>query len=472
MRLRQLLPWLFPLLVTAQPQQLLQEWKASKALAGASYAYCVREQKSGTILGEYNSGTLLIPASTLKVLTTLAALDVLGKDFRFKTKLIHTGTFDAKTGILNGDLIIVGSGDPSLESENYSNEKAPVTDVWARALKDKGVKEIKGRIIGDASALERAVPEQWIWGDIANYFGAVPCGLTYKDNKFKLIFSTAESGSKAALTGTAPNYKQQPYNISCDVIAKGSEDEAYVYGDPFGWTKTVKGTLPPNQSRYEVEAALPDPALLCAEDLYQSLLKAGIRCPLQVVQSNYKNNDSLKGNTLYTHVSPGLESLIYFTNLKSNNLYCESLLMAMGKGSAKTGLAAVRKALTARGLSAEAYFMTDGSGLSRANTCTAAFQSELLCAAAKDSLVYRILKHSFPVAGKSGSMSNVGKGSGIENNMSAKTGYINRARAYCGYVKSRSGKELAFSVMLNNYNCSAREAKQYLEKLMLSFYEY
>ena len=471
MHIRLLVCVLLPFCLCAQPMAVLNEWKNDVSLSGASYGFCVRDVSTGKILAEHNPASLLIPASTLKLLTTSAALDLLGNNFHFQTHLLYTGTFNKQTGVLQGDLIIRGSGDPSLESENFAGVKISVTDLWAKALKDKGLREIKGRIIADASCFSRAVPDQWIWGDIGNYYGAVPCGLSYRDNKFKVLFQSKESGSKAQVLGTQPNYVLRPYSIVSEVIGKGSEDEAYVYGDPFGWEKKISGTIPPNQAKYEVEAALPDPALLCAEDFLKSLVKAGIVCTKVSAQSSYQKNDSLKGTWWYTHNSPSLDKIIFYTNTKSINLYCESLVLTMGKGDYKAGLAAIKKYLVSKGLNADAFYMSDGSGLSRSNTCTANLLSELLVMVAKDSAIASTMKHSLPQAGKSGSMSNIGKGSAIEQNMVAKTGYITRARAYSGYVKTKSGKELAFSVMLNNYTCSAREAKLKLEKWLISLAE-
>lgn len=461
---------LIPALLQSQISRVLGDWKNYREFKGASFGYYVMNVRSNSVVAEHNAHELMIPASTLKIITTAAALNILGPKFRYETKILYAGNFNSSTGILDGDLIIAGSGDPSLQSEYFSKDN--VLETWAKALKAIGLKEVKGKIIGDASAFERTVPGEWIWADIGNYFGATPCGLTYIDNKFKLFYTSGASGTEAKLTGTSPIYPGKDYRILSNVKAKGNEDEAYVYGDPFSFDKEVKGTIPPNKTNYEVEAALPDPALLCAELLCNELEKAGILCQKKSVQSNYKNiPGQTNKKTLYTHYSPTLDKLIYFTNLKSNNQYCESLLRVLGKGNSKEGIEAVKLFCKERGLNTEELFMSDGCGLSRANLATPAFIAQLLCKIAKDSVQYKVLNNSFPVAGKSGSMSSIGKGQFIEDNMHAKTGYINHARAYCGYLKSRSGQELAFSIMLNNYTCTAREAKLKLEQFLIELGE-
>lgn len=457
---------------SAQVSALPDTWKADKDLKSATIGFCVLDAKSGEVISEYNSHTYLIPASTLKVVTTAAGLGILGGNYRFETRISHTGTFDRTTGIINGDIIIYGHGDPTLQSENFTRDSMQVTDRWAAVLKEKGVKEIKGKIIGDASFFDRSIPSNWIWADINNYFGVAPCALSYADNKFKIVYSSKAAGSKAEIVKTEPSYLNHEFTINSNVIAKGTEDDAFVYGDPFSYTKEVSGKIPPNKTDFEVEAALPDPALLCAEKLYLSLIKVGIKCSLKSIESNYKKpSDSVvvEKTTLHSHFSPPLEKIVYFTNLKSNNHYCETILRAIGKGSMYLGIDAVKNYWQKQGLDVNELYMVDGSGLSRANTVSTNFQASLLSKMYRDSSAqYKMFNSSLPVAGKSGSMSSIGKGTFLENNMRAKTGYINRARGYCGYVKTKSGKELAFSVLFNNYNCSAPAAKTKIEKFLVA----
>ncbi|MGZ3901389.1 MAG: D-alanyl-D-alanine carboxypeptidase/D-alanyl-D-alanine endopeptidase [Bacteroidia bacterium] len=461
-----------PLIFKAQLNTVLEDWKADKDLKNSSIGYCVMDAKTSEVISEYNSHQYLIPASTLKVVTTAAGLGILGPGYRFETTLCYTGTFDKSTGIINGDLVIYGHGDPTLQSENFFKDTTQVTDRWANVLKAKGVKEIKGRIVGDASFFERTIPGHWIWADINNYFGVTPCALSYNDNKFKVVYCSKDAGCKADVIKTMPSYLNNSITINSNVIAKGTEDDAYVYGDPFSYTKEVSGKIPPNKSNFEVEAALPDPALLCAEMLYTSLLKLGIKCKAGQIESVYKKADSTATRTtIYSYYSPPLEKIVYFTNLKSNNHYCETILRAIGKGSMYLGIDAVKNYWQKKGLDVSELYMVDGSGLSRANTITTSFQASVLSAVCRDSIFYKTFNNSLPIAGKSGSMSNIGKGKLIENNMRAKTGYINRARGYCGYVKSKSGKDLAFSVLFNNYNCSAKDAKVKIEKFLIELGE-
>ena len=469
---RVLLFLILPNVYAGQIQQILQTWQEDKDLKNAGIGFCAMDAKTSTIITQYNQQLALIPASTLKVVTTSAALGLLGADFRYETKIFYTGEFDKTTGVLNGDLIILGSGDPTLQSDYFTTDSSQITDKWALRLKDKGLKKINGNIVGDASCFERLIPNDWIWADIGNYFGAVPCGLSYADNKFKIIYETKQSGTTASLVAILPQYIQHPLIVDSDVSAKGSKDEAIVYGDPFSFSRTVKGTIPPEKKYYEIEAALPDPALLCAEMLKTSLIKKGITCENVITGSNYKKNDSPQNKQLlFTHYSPTLGQIVQRTNLHSNNQYCEALLKTLGKGSSAAGIEIVKNYWQQRGLNCTELFMTDASGLSRSNTITAHFQAQLLCKIYNDSLLYKTFNKSLPIAGKSGSMSQIGKKTFIENNMRAKTGYIGRVRAYCGFVTNKSGKDVVFSLLLNNYNCNASEARLKLEKFLIALGE-
>ncbi len=473
MRSKLLLFILLPQFIFSQLNKFVEEWQKDKDLKGAIYSYCVYDYKNDLVIAENDAHQFVIPASTLKAITTAAALKTLGNNFKFATKIAYTGTLNKESGVLNGDIIIIGSGDPTLQSENfYKKDSATLTDKWAQLIKAAGIKEITGKIIGDASAWEHTVPGNWIWADINNYFGAVPCGLSFMDNKFKIYFNSKEQGSKVEISKIVPEILTAKVKINNKVIAKGTEDEAYIFGDPFGYTKDVAGRIPPNRTNYEVEAAMPDPALICAEYVLNALKKAGVKCKDNSAMSNYEKLDTaIKFTNLHTHYSPSLEKIVNVTNITSNNLFAESLLRTLGNGSAYSGIEVVKKTLTAKGIDVNELYMTDGSGLARSNLVTTYLQATLLGKVMLDNMINKSFSNSLPVAGKQGSMSNIGKGAYIENKMKAKTGYINKARGYTGYITTKTGKELSFSILFNNYTCSAKEAKIKIEKFLIALGE-
>jgi serine-type D-Ala-D-Ala carboxypeptidase/endopeptidase (penicillin-binding protein 4) len=451
--------------------QLITKFKSDEDLKHAVYSYCVLNASDGKMIAEYNSQLSLVPASTLKTLTTGAALGILGKNFTYETTLLFNGELKKETGEINGNLIVKGSGDPTLGSK-YFKKKDDTTDVideFISALKKKGIKKINGKIIADNFCFENDLPGTWIWSDIGNYFGAPPNGLSYIDNKYSLFFKSGSNGSKTEIISQTP----ADFGIEFDnnVTAGGSDDNAFIYGSPGEKKRVIKGTIPANQNNYEVEGALGDPALYFVMKLKEKLIRNNIlvsgECCVQ--------DEKTKGTTLLcTHKSPPLEKIVYYTNMKSNNHYAESLLRTIafkknGYGTSSGGTNLVTNYWKEKGVDISSLFMNDGSGLSRSNAISTSTQAAVLSKIFNDSTTYNAFNLSLPVSGVSGGMAGMGKSTCAEGNMRAKSGYITRARAYCGYVKNSAGKELCFSIIFNNYSCSPKEVKTKIESLIVLF---
>jgi D-alanyl-D-alanine carboxypeptidase/D-alanyl-D-alanine-endopeptidase (penicillin-binding protein 4) len=436
--------------------------------------------KKDTAIAEYNSNLSLIPASTLKIITTGAALSILGSDFVFKTRLEYDGVFDSVSGILKGNLFIFGGGDPTLESEYFKDKKDSLTTVekWALILKSKGLKKIEGAIIGDASIFEdNMTPSQWIWGDIGNYFGAGASGLSYHDNKYTAYFKSGATGSKTQLLRISPFIEGLQFENN--VTSNGSDDNAFIYGSQYSYYRMAQGTIPPNKNNYEVDGSIPDPALFCAQSLKLALENIDVKVEqktttLRLLRES-KDSVSAKRKTLHTHYSPILEKIVYYTNLKSNNLYAEHLLKYIsfnktGFGSGTRGTEIITQFWKSKGADVSGFFMNDGCGLARANVITTKTETQVLRLMANDKN-FNAFYNSFPVAGRSGSLGGLCEGTCAENNLRAKSGYITRARGYAGYVKNKKGEMLCFSVLANNYDCSPSEMKRKLEKILVAIAE-
>ncbi len=454
-------------------ESVLETYKKDKDLTHAQYSFCVMEAATGKILKEYNSEMALIPASTMKIVTTSAALGILGKDYMYKTNfyVMYNGTTLEQATTSN--LLVEGSGDPSFNSSYFYSNDSIFFNSIINKLKSKKIKSLSSYIQIDNSKFANTIPSTWIWGDIGNYFGAGANGLSYKDNKFFIYFNSGSANTLATIQNIKPNYFESKIKLTSTVLSFGSEDEAYVYGDPDLYVRKISGTIPSNKTNYEVEAQMPEPAQFFKHELSSQLKKNQLILTSDSTKINGSDKNSRK-ELLYTHNSPRLEKIIFYTNTKSNNHYAESLLQTIGavksgnQGTTQNGIDAVTTYWQSRGIDITGLHMADGSGLSRANTITTKIQAQILSKIYKDTLMYNAFNNSLPIAGKNGSMTSLCKGTFAENNMRAKTGYINRARGYCGYVKTKTGKELAFSVLFNNYNCSAKEMKLKIEKLLVA----
>lgn len=484
--------------VTAQILRMQQDTD----LTHASWSVCVLDVKKDSVITSYNPHLSLVPASTHKIITTSAALALLKWDFKYETRLEYDGKLDTAAGILRGNLYIKGSGDPTLASDGFKkkSDTVPLTDQWARILSGKGIRKIEGAVIGDATAFEdEMVPYSWIWGDMGNYYGAGSCGLNFKDNKFSILFrSGAKKGDSTFIQKISPEIPGM--RLINQTFTKGYSDNAYIYGSPYSLVRYVKGTIPANKKEYEVEGSQPDPPLLCAQSLDSSLRKAGINISKKArtlrnflppseenspMTSDTTSSPSLlpreKGvaaprSVLYTQWSHTLDKIVTETNIESNNLFAESLLKTIAWKKTKfgedlTGIDIVTSFWKSKGVDLKGFYMADGCGLSRFNAINTRQLSEILRTITLDSLLFKKFYESLPIAGKSGSLGRLCKGTRAENNLRAKSGYMTRVRSYAGYVTSKKGNLLSFAIIVNNYDCTASQMKDKMEKLMIAIAE-
>ncbi|HTL82651.1 MAG TPA: D-alanyl-D-alanine carboxypeptidase/D-alanyl-D-alanine-endopeptidase [Bacteroidia bacterium] len=450
---------------------------ADTVLRHGSWSLTVMTADSGKIIAEKNPQLGMIPASTLKILTTGAALGLLGPDFRYETKLEYDGTFDINSGVLHGNLFLTGSGDPTFALDDWGFDGTDTGKVFEgipARLAAFGIKKIEGDIVGDAGCFsDNPVPDDWTWSDMGQYYGAGTCGLAYRDNAVELHFNSYGKDS-CSIDSVSPAI--DGVQFLSRVIADGKKDEAFVYGAPYGNIYYVYGNIPPGKKNYIVKAADPDPAYQCVKDLSALMKHKGISFTGEITtvrRAGLKSKVySGKRNAIYTISSQPLEDIVKYTNINSDNIFAEQLVRTLGykKGTAGTdeaGVEVVKNYWRSLGVDLDGLYMTDGCGLSRSNTITTSVHAHILFAAYHQSW-FNSFYNSLPVCGESGSMKNLCKGSSCENNMHAKTGYINKARGYAGFVKTKDGKTVCFSLLANNYSCNATEMRKRLEKILIA----
>jgi D-alanyl-D-alanine carboxypeptidase/D-alanyl-D-alanine-endopeptidase (penicillin-binding protein 4) len=463
-------------------QTYLNGLPGKSGLETALIGICVK-QADGTKLAGYNENVLLSPASCQKLVTTSTALLILGPEFQFKTLLQYDGVFDAGTGTLKGNVYLKGGGDPTLGSEKFSST---VLDSLLYKLLNKiktlGVKKIEGRVIGDDDIFESVMaPGTWDWGDIGQYYGAGPCGLTISDN---MVYYSLKSGNE----GTGTQFvKMTPYVPQLTIIndvksgANKSGDDSFIFGSEYSNYRHMVGTVSGNENEFKIKGSIPDPAWFAAYVLDSTLKANGITVTKQPTttrllresQTSYTASDSrTKIGTLY---SPVLKNIIKQINVYSNNLYAEQLhkyisYQQNGVGTNISSNELVQTYWVNKGLAKNSLIPVDGSGLSRSNAITAQALTDLLVMMKTEKYAEDFLS-SLPVAGKNGTLASVGKGTFIENNYYGKSGSMTRVRAYSGYVKSKTGKDLVFAILLNNYTCKSAEVRKICEEIMVKIAE-
>lgn len=447
-------------------------------LTNAAISFQVKSLKSGKIVAEHNPDLSLVPASIMKLITTATALEILGGAYTFKTELQYTGQLDTIKRILYGDLYIKGGGDPTLGSKYFAkdNPGAFLTD-WALAVKALGIDSITGNIIADAEIYGwENVPSTWVWGDIGNGYGTAPNGLSIYDNICVLKFNT---GSKAGDTAYIEciNPFVPDLEFFNEVRADNTNsDNAYIFGAPYSNARQIKGSLPKGKEGFEVKGSIPDPSFLTAFELRHALGENGIvvggkttTVRLLKMEKSYQENDRV---SFYVHKSPGLAGIVSVTNHYSVNLFAEHMinqvgLVTTGNAHVISGTTAAINFWAKKGIDTKGLYISDGSGLSRFDGVSASHMVSILSYmnSSKSSTTFF---NSLPIAGKSGTLATIGKGTAAQGKIFAKSGTMTRVKSYAGFAKNNSGNMMAFTIIINNYNCTTKEIERRIEKVMVA----
>ncbi len=438
---------------------------AAKLIDHASYGAYALNAETGEVISQ-TSQVSLVPASVMKIITTATALQILGPDFTFHTRLGYSGKVDQQNETLTGNLILKGGCDPAFYSEYFTDHYRGTFEQWAKAIADGGIKNITGDLIVDLSALEGPmVPGGWLWEDIGNYYGAPVSALSYLDNTYSIHLSTShEIGSPAQVLSTTPQIENLSLNNQVYSSIENS-DHTIVYGAPGSTDQAIEGTIPIDQHDFSVKAAMPNPSRQAALEFLRALKSQGVTLAGTVV---LKNQDVSSGMVVVADkLSPPLKDLMVPLNQESINLFAEHLLREIGrkqKGSSSLtkSLEAVREFWTDRKIFLDGFYQTDGSGLSRSNGICPRTLVEILRFMYADPN-RTIFFNSLPLSGQSGTLKNSFLSGPLKLNLQAKTGSMTRVRSLAGLFTTKSGEIIIFAVMLNNFQGSQANAGHLFE---------
>jgi serine-type D-Ala-D-Ala carboxypeptidase/endopeptidase (penicillin-binding protein 4) len=420
---------------------LLNDEQAKHALV----SLCVLDANTGKTLYAKNEQIGLATASTLKTITAATAFSILGKDFQFQTTLAYTGTITTD-GTLKGNLMIIGSGDPTLGSWRYQNKENTVLTQWIAAIKAAGIKKIEGSVIGDDRIFgTQTTPEGWIWQDIGNYYGAGTSGLAWRENQFDIHLRPGSSIAdevKIVKTVPATPYVQMVNELKTG--ASGTGDRSYAFLPPYSNVAYLRGSWGIGIAKTGISVALPDPAFDCAYRLQDTLKRLGISTGLQATTARLMtlNNQVIPSVTqkISTISSPSLSEMTYWFLKKSINLYGESLLKTIAIKAGKAGTTS-KGAETEinfwadKGIDRTALNIVDGSGLSPGDRITTSAIATIL---------FQIQKENwFP---------DYYKALPEYNGMKIKSGTINDVSAFAGYHTDVNGNKYVVVININNYS--------------------
>ena len=439
---------------------VIANYSSSPALVHASWSVCARFVDTDSTICSFEPRKILAPASCLKLVTTAAALAVLGEEYRFQTTLTACGRIDSHH-VLHGDLCIVGGGDPTLGSDLTpgSADLDTLLATWVRAIKQAGIRRIAGRVLADDFAFDRIpIPDDWFWVDIGNYYATSTSALTINDNLYRLYFHPGKKeGDAARLLRMEPRVTGLRFENHMKTGAEGSGDNGYIYCAPGEWNAVLRGTVPAGPSEFDIKGSLPDPPLFAAQALRSALRQA--RIPVQRGAIKLRSPRSYRdAKIILTTFSPPLKDVVTVINKRSFNLYAEQLLKTIGRerkgeGSTDAGIEAVEGILDSLGVDLQGMQLSDGCGLSRTNGISTWTLVSLL-RAMKRTAHFDTYYHSLSLAGDSsdiGFFKSFGVGTEIQNNARIKSGTIQGVRSYSGYIRDRQGRLIAFALIANNF---------------------
>jgi D-alanyl-D-alanine carboxypeptidase, serine-type, PBP4 family len=460
----------------AQKSEALKHFISNNCFSSAGLSVTVKNVDNGNTIVSYNTQLNLTPASTLKLLTTATALELFGPGFCFETKVYFNGVVSS-SGVLTGDIIVKGSGDPTLGAQYSLQGQNAFFETILSALKRKGIREIDGKIIGDEGLYNtEIVPWKTPWEDMGNYYAAGVSALNYADNSYKLSFKTGVAGSRPQIVGVEPPVKGLKFQNF--LIAKNNDkDSAYLYGMPYCHERYIYGSVPANQSVFFIKGDVPDPALFAVQSLAVYLRNRGVKILGEETTSRILEQQANvkipNGEILCVFRSDSLNEIIKVTNKKSYNFYAEALLRLISSryskdGSLPAGIAAEKAFWDKKGLDAGKILIYDGSGLAPSNRVNSGFLVDLLRYMIKQSRNKESYVRSLAIAGEDGTLKSFLANTTLRGKVKAKSGSFEGVLTYAG-IMNKNGSEYVFCVMANAFTSQASVVKKAIEQFLVDF---
>jgi D-alanyl-D-alanine carboxypeptidase/D-alanyl-D-alanine-endopeptidase (penicillin-binding protein 4) len=442
-------------------QSKIRQYLKRPGVRSAQWGIQILDPADNKVLVEVNPDKPFLPASVLKVVTTSAAIEKLGPDFRYRTGVYTNGTLDAE-GSVSGDIILVGRGDPNLvDTYGELNRKPALLDL-AEQLRDLGIKEIQGDIIGDDSYFNIDSPVKgWTASDLKTLYGAPVNALSINNN---VIWVTASPSKykKPVLINIEPGTSY--FRIRNQAVTGSRKGRRTLSARLLRGTNTivVSGRLPSSQT-YRQPIVLEKPAETTATIFKEELQRQGITIHGKV--STIHDRDTSREERddwalLAEHQSLPLTRALEIINKHSQNLHAEMLLRTLGaefleEGTNEAGLEVVRDFLVEAGIDSEKIRLNDGCGLSRENFLTPRFQTSLL-EFLSSRPYFNLFINTLSISGTDGTLRNRLSALEVKGSVHAKTGTLNGVNTLSGYITTLSGRNLIFSIFANRVTAEAR----------------
>lgn len=450
-------PDLVPHRPSAVVQQLRHEIDAlltQPAFEPGTWGILIRSLQRDDVLYTLNARKLLLPASSLKIATLAVAAETLGWEFTFRTELHVVG--EVHDGMLGGDLVVIGNGDPSL---TLADGSAPqLFASWAETLKQRGIHSIRGRVVGDDNAFDDVgLGAGWMWDDLDDAYSAAIGALQIDSDATTVTVRPGPVVGAPATVELASDGSGLTLDNRVTTAPAGTEPALVLRRARGRPVIELAGTIAVDRSSVERRIAVENPTLHFVAALSRALVSHGID-----VQGPAVDIDALADaprvivhEPVAIRRSPTLATLAVTLMKTSQNQYAETLLKALGAANANptfdAGRQVVRGVFGRWGIPETGFALADGSGLSRYNLISAETLTTILSHVYRNDYLRAPFEASLPLAGRDGTLAARMKGTPAEGNVRAKTGSMTNARSIAGYLTTADGEPLVFAILANNY---------------------
>jgi D-alanyl-D-alanine carboxypeptidase/D-alanyl-D-alanine-endopeptidase (penicillin-binding protein 4) len=413
----------------------------------SSIGVYIKDIKADTIVFESEAQRNLVPASIMKSFTSASALTILGREYRFKTEVKLVGEKSKESeSVWNGNIVIIPSGDPTLESEHFGQNKG-FCDAIISSLKKQGIDSINGTINIVDRMSESGPIAQWEIDDVAWSYGAGIYDFNYKDNIFSI--NTATKNTRPYVPNL--NVTTVGTSGSTDVVRGIYSNNLYIYGSALTDSKT------------QVSSTMPNPAEVFIYELTSKMKAQGIAISCK------NNENTLSTVLLCEHRSPKLVEILKSLMERSDNMYAEGVLRAFAPHKERNEALNIELNLwKKRNFETDYITVKDGSGLARVDRVSPQFMGRMLEWMAKSDLSSDYIS-LFPIAGKTGTVKSFLSNTRLSGKMVLKTGSMNGVQCYAGYKLDDTGKPThVVVIMANSFFGTRADLKSAIIKLLLN----
>lgn len=434
----------------------------------AHWGVKITSLKTGETVYARNENKMFMPASNMKLFTSASATMALGPDYRYVTRLIANGA--VVDSVLRGDVIIAGSGDPTISGRFNDGKVTETFEHWADSLASLGVTSIAGNVIGDDNCFDDDFyGNGWSADYETDYYAAQFGGISFNDNCVDLrIVPSATIGDICSVFVVPNTGYVTLVNQTITAAVEDSVNDITFHRKRGTNTIVIRGSVSQGKEPWIESVAVDNPTLYTATVLKEILASKGITVGGAAMDIDDMSDSLRYGDSLHlaSFTSVPYSVIMRTINKPSQNFYAEQVFRTMGKerlgiGSSENGRKVAHAVLSQWGVDTVRLRYADGSGLSRLNLITPNDIVAILTGIHREGEKYFLpFYESLPIAGVDGSIRNRMKGTAAEGNVHAKTGFIGYVRALSGYATSRDGEMFAFSLVANHYTVPTRKAEQ------------